>query len=299
MWVFLLTEILFFGGLFLVYTIYRTWYPEAFAAASHHLDIPLGTINTAVLIGSSLTMALAVQAAQLNARKGIMLFLVLTMILGGVFLGIKGVEYSHKFHEHLVPGALFQFEAQYFRPAQIFFSLYFIMTGLHALHMIIGMGLMIWMMAVGLQRHDSRRLLLACRGRRVVLALRRYRLDISLPAALSDRAARGRSLEWLSTQLITSSPGRSITRSSARYAADAITVGVAYIDLGPINTIAAIVIACFKAMIVVLYFMHVKFGTRLVKLTVIAGLYWMGILLTLTLSDYLTRGWGTYGQQVR
>jgi cytochrome c oxidase subunit IV len=79
----------------------------------------------------------------------------------------------------------------------------------------------------------------------------------------------------------------------------AITVGVAYIDLGPINTIVAIVIACVKAMIVVLYFMHVKYGTRLVKLTVIAGLYWMGILLTLTLSDYLTRGWGTYGQQVR
>lgn len=79
----------------------------------------------------------------------------------------------------------------------------------------------------------------------------------------------------------------------------AITVGAAYIDLGPMNTIVAIVIACIKAMIVVLYFMHVKFGTRLVKLTVIAGLYWMGILLTLTLSDYLTRGWGTYGQQVR
>jgi cytochrome c oxidase subunit 4 len=78
-----------------------------------------------------------------------------------------------------------------------------------------------------------------------------------------------------------------------------ITVAVSYIDLGPINSVAAIFIACLKAMIVVLYFMHVKFGTRLVKLTVIAGLYWMGILMTLTLSDYLTRGWGTYGQQLR
>jgi cytochrome c oxidase subunit IV len=78
-----------------------------------------------------------------------------------------------------------------------------------------------------------------------------------------------------------------------------VTVAIAYIDLGPINAVAAIAIACFKALIVVLYFMHVKFSTRLVKLTVIAGLYWMGILLTLTLSDYLTRGWGTYGQQVR
>jgi len=147
MWVFLLTEILFFGGLFLVYTIYRTWYHEAFASASHHLDIPLGTINTAVLIGSSLTMAMAVRAAQLSSRKGVMLFIVLTMVLGSVFLGIKGVEYSHKFHEHLIPGPHFAYaEPAFFRPAQIFFSLYFVMTGLHAAHMIVGMGLMIWML---------------------------------------------------------------------------------------------------------------------------------------------------------
>jgi cytochrome c oxidase subunit 4 len=77
-----------------------------------------------------------------------------------------------------------------------------------------------------------------------------------------------------------------------------VTVAVAYVDLGPVNTVAAIVIACFKAMIVVLYFMHVKYSTRLIKLTVVAGLYWMMILLALTLNDYLTRGWGTYGRQV-
>jgi len=148
MWVFLLTEILFFGGLFLVYTIYRGWYPQAFASASHHLDIPLGTINTAVLIGSSLTMAMAVHAAQLNSRKGIIVFIVLTMVLGTVFLGIKGLEYSHKFHEHLIPGLHFEYAAapQFVRHAQIFFSLYFVMTGLHAAHMIVGMGLMTWML---------------------------------------------------------------------------------------------------------------------------------------------------------
>jgi cytochrome c oxidase subunit 3 len=147
MWVFLLTEILFFGGLFLVYTIYRAWYPQAFASASHHLDIPLGTINTAVLIGSSLTMAMAVRAAQLSSRRGVMIFIALTMVLGSVFLGIKGVEYSHKFHEHLVPGPHFAYaQLEFFRPAQIFFSLYFMMTGLHAAHMIVGMGLMIWML---------------------------------------------------------------------------------------------------------------------------------------------------------
>ena len=78
-----------------------------------------------------------------------------------------------------------------------------------------------------------------------------------------------------------------------------ITVAVAYVDLGPLNTVAALAIAGFKAMIVVLYFMHVKYSTRLVKLTVVVGLYWMGILMALTLSDYLTRGWGTFGQQLR
>ena len=146
MWVFLVTEVLFFGGLFLVYSVYRTWYPQAFAAASHELDIMLGTINTAALITSSLTMALAVHAAQLGERKRLLLFLVLTMALGLTFLGIKGVEYYHKFAEHHVPGPSFQFEKEYARHAQLFFSLYFLMTGLHALHMIIGLGIMTWML---------------------------------------------------------------------------------------------------------------------------------------------------------
>ncbi len=146
MWVFLTTEVLFFGGLFLVYSVYRSLHPDAFAAASHELDVTLGTINTAVLITSSLTMALAVHAAQLGRRTTVMMFLVLTMVLGAVFLGIKSLEYYHKFTEHHVPGPTFQFEKEYIRHAQLFFSLYFMMTGLHALHMIIGMGIMLCML---------------------------------------------------------------------------------------------------------------------------------------------------------
>jgi cytochrome c oxidase subunit 3 len=146
MWVFLVTEVLFFGGLFLVYSIYRSWYTDAFAAASHELDITLGAINTAVLIASSLTMALAVHAAQVGQRRLLMLFLVATMVLGGVFIGIKGVEYYHKYVEHHIPGPSFQFEREHFRHAQIFFSLYFVMTGLHALHMIIGFGILLFML---------------------------------------------------------------------------------------------------------------------------------------------------------
>jgi cytochrome c oxidase subunit 3 len=143
MWLFLVTEILFFGGLFAAYMIYRLMYPRAFAEASHELDVVLGGINTAVLIGSSLTMAMAVWSAQLGRRSGQLLYLALTMGLGLVFLGIKAVEYSAKFEHHLVPGPNFRFDAAY-DPihSQLFFSLYFVMTGLHALHMVIGIGLM-------------------------------------------------------------------------------------------------------------------------------------------------------------
>ncbi len=146
MWVFLLTEILFFGGAFLVYTVYRHMYHDAFVVASHELDVALGTINTAVLIGSSLTMALAVHAAQTGSKRLIQIFLIVTIVLGCVFLGIKSVEYAHKFHEHHVPGPDFQFDAMYVGEAQIFFSLYFVMTGLHALHMIVGIGVMLVML---------------------------------------------------------------------------------------------------------------------------------------------------------
>jgi cytochrome c oxidase subunit III len=143
MWLFLVTEILFFGGLFTAYMIYRLMYPQAFAEASQELDVVLGGINTAVLIGSSLTMAMAVWAAQLGRRSSQMLFLGLTIGLGVVFLGIKAVEYSHKFEHHLVPGPNFRFEsARDPIHSQLFFSLYFVMTGLHALHMVVGIGLM-------------------------------------------------------------------------------------------------------------------------------------------------------------
>jgi len=148
MWVFLVTEVLFFGGMFLVYSVYRSWYTEAFAAASRELDLTLGATNTAVLIASSLTMALAVHAAQLGQRRTLMLFLLATMALGSVFLGIKGFEYYQKFVEHHVPGPSFQFEREYARQAQIFFSLYFMMTGLHALHMIVGFGIMTVMLVL-------------------------------------------------------------------------------------------------------------------------------------------------------
>jgi cytochrome c oxidase subunit 3 len=145
MWVFLITEVMFFGGMFTLYVVYRALYPEAFAYASHHLDIRLGATNTTVLITSSLTMALAVYGAQVGRQRLLIGALLVTMLLGSVFLVIKGFEYHHKFAEGLVPGAGFTYEGPDTPHAQLFFSLYFALTGFHALHMVIGLGLLTWL----------------------------------------------------------------------------------------------------------------------------------------------------------
>jgi len=152
-WLFLVTEIMFFGGLFAAYTIYRWLYLPAFEGGSHILDIRLGASNTVILLGSSLTMALSVRSAQTGNRRATVWCLILTMILGGIFLGVKGVEYHQKFVEHIVPSldwapegkVLSELAPGGLEHAQIYFFFYFAMTGLHALHMIIGMGLLLWL----------------------------------------------------------------------------------------------------------------------------------------------------------
>jgi cytochrome c oxidase subunit 3 len=144
MWLFLITEVLFFGGLFLAYMLYRVWYPAAWAEGSLELNVLLGGINTVVLIGSSLTMALAVRASQTGFQRATVVWLLGTMALGLTFLVIKYFEYAEKFHHHLVPGAHFQFPGTEAGQVELFFSLYFAMTGMHALHMIIGGGLLVW-----------------------------------------------------------------------------------------------------------------------------------------------------------
>jgi cytochrome c oxidase subunit 3 len=139
MWSFLITEVMMFGGLFTAYFFYKSSYTVAFQEGSNQLSVLLGGVNTAVLICSSLTMAMAVHAAQLGRRRMIILFLILTMLLGAAFLGIKVVEYSDKFEHHLVPGPSFQVDSAQPQNVQLFFGFYFVMTGLHALHMIVGM----------------------------------------------------------------------------------------------------------------------------------------------------------------
>jgi cytochrome c oxidase subunit 3 len=148
MWLFLVTEFMFFGGLFLAYLVYRTRFPEAFVEGSHSMDVVLGTINTAVLLTSSLTMALAVRAAEEARSRNLVQLLLATAVLGGVFLVVKAFEYHHKYEQHHVPLAGLPFEPANNPGLITFFNLYFLMTGLHALHIIIGLFVLLtlaWM----------------------------------------------------------------------------------------------------------------------------------------------------------
>ena len=178
MWIFLVTEILFFGGVFLTYTINRHQFPTAFGIGGNMLDLNLGFFNTVVLIASSFTMAMSVWSAQTSKKALVTLSLIATLVLGTVFLGIKVVEYKQKLDHHLIPGHSFDItycsknpsacgisgkalddEVKEIREgveteggvtalnahAQLYFSLYFGMTGSHALHMIVGAGLLLWL----------------------------------------------------------------------------------------------------------------------------------------------------------
>ena len=151
MWAFILTEVLTFGALFVAYTIYRAWNPDMFINANLLLDVNKGLLNTIVLIGSSLTMALAIWAIQLKKKKLSLIMLFVTFICAAIFLGIKYLEYEHKFHLGQLPGEYYSYmgpEIAHMNNPHIFFSIYFIMTGLHGLHVAIGMGLIAWLMVL-------------------------------------------------------------------------------------------------------------------------------------------------------
>jgi cytochrome c oxidase subunit 3 len=172
MWIFLVTEIMFFGGMFLAYTLYRSFYPMAFASGSNHLDITLGAVNTGVLILSSFTMAMAVYFTQTGKQRPQVICLIATLVLGLTFLGIKAKEYSDKNRDHLIPGRLIPgnpfnpavaqhgdedphklhlLEGATVKQVEMFYWIYFAMTGMHALHMIIGAGLLTFLLIYSLK----------------------------------------------------------------------------------------------------------------------------------------------------
>lgn len=152
MWAFLAQELLFFSGVFVAYAVYRSWYPETFRLASHQLDKQMGAINTVVLLFSSFTAAMAVRSAQVGNKKATGNFLLVTIGCACAFLVVKYFEYSHKFHAGLLPGRFFHPHAEHLAhgagplpdTASSFFSIYFMATGLHGIHVLVGIGVLIW-----------------------------------------------------------------------------------------------------------------------------------------------------------
>lgn len=145
-WLFLATEILMFGGLFVGYFLYQAKFPEMFAEGASFLDWRYGTVNTFVLLISSLTMALSIHYAQKNNKKLCVINLVITLLCAGAFMVIKYLEYSHKFHLGLFPGEAFSYAEATAPNLAMYFSFYFLMTGLHGSHVLIGMGLITWVL---------------------------------------------------------------------------------------------------------------------------------------------------------
>jgi cytochrome c oxidase subunit 3 len=139
MWTFLATEVLFFGGLIVGYFVYRFGYPADFAAGGRHTRIVIGAVNTGILLTSSFLVAWAVTAARLDLGRLAAALLVGATVLGAVFLALKGYEYLEEYREHLVPTVNFQFQPEYARGAMLFFMFYFAATGLHAVHVAIGL----------------------------------------------------------------------------------------------------------------------------------------------------------------
>ena len=144
MWLFLGTEVLLFAGLFTAYAVYRSLYPETFREASRHLDVALGTLNTVILLTSSLTVAMSVFYAREGKNKKVLLMIVLSILCGLAFLGIKGLEYAHKFEEGALPGKFYHYAEVKGPAASMFYSLYFLTTGLHGLHVVIGLSVLAW-----------------------------------------------------------------------------------------------------------------------------------------------------------
>lgn len=143
MWIFLATELMLFGGLFTAYTVYRAIYSAGFAEGSHHLDLLYAGPNTAVLLLSSLTMALGVRAAQLGKQRAMVRYLVLTAALGVIFMVIKGAEYAKHIHDGFLPGLAWSYAGPSAREVELFFVAYFLMTGLHAVHLVVAIGIVL------------------------------------------------------------------------------------------------------------------------------------------------------------
>ncbi|WP_249399287.1 cytochrome C oxidase subunit IV family protein [Chloracidobacterium thermophilum] len=314
MWLFLATEILLFGALFTAYAVYRYKFSEAFMVASSRMDWKMGGLNTLFLIVSSVTMVFAVSSAEKGRRGGLLGFLAATGFFGTLFLVVKYFEYKHHYLDHDIPGLNFQWTGapELANGAQIFFFLYFFMTGLHALHMVVGLGLLIWIFITAYQGKYSpstttRLRCSGCTGTSWTWSgfsfspcstclghtCRRAVADITE----SEATAMGQATQQPATHHAnghshahpTISPATYLLVLAALVIGTVVTVWTASMDLGAFNTPVALAIAIGKATLIILYFMHIRYSTWLTRTVVIGSFFFLIVLFGLTFADYLTR----------
>ena len=279
MWIFLATEVLFFGGLFAAYTVYRFGHGQAFLEAGRHQEWYLGCLNTILLLTSGFSMALAVQFARLGRLGGLLVSFAVTWVLGAAFLAVEGYEYYDKFQQHLFPGPSFRFSGSDPAGSQLFFVLYFTMTGLHMLHMLIGLILIAFFGLWAARSLHAPAPPQSLRGPRALLGLRRHRLAFPLSALLSGQPE-------MKVHVI-----QFLRVLGALYLFLALTSILAFLPLGSGNLLLNVGIAFIMAGLIALFFMRVKYSEPLVRLTSVAGLVWLSLMLGLMFLDYLSRPW--------
>ena len=271
MWLFLTTELLFFGPLFLVYGIYRFTHPAGFSIASAHAELTIGTINTVLLLTSSATFSAGLTRAEAGDNRFLFRACLATAFLGLLFLGLKGFEWKLDFDEGLFPGASFAISGPHAGAAQIFWSWYFIATGLHGLHMIVGIGLVLWVARAARRGEFSPVLFHAGRSRRSLLELCRY----GLAGAVSDHLSRRRIrlmrtwLLWLLLLVLA-----------------AIEFGVGHLKGGGGATPF---IGLLMAVLVAVGFMRLREAPGLAAVFALAGVFWICVLMGLGSMDPATR----------
>ena len=280
-WIFLASELIFFGGLFLGYAVYRVRYPEGFAAAGAEVNLALGVANTVLLLTSSVTMAFAVGAGRKGNSQAVIWGLLATLALGAAFLGVKSFEYMEDVRHHLIPGHP-DFPVETFG-AEMFFSFYWGMTAVHGVHMAIGLGV-ISVDGLGRAPRSDR---LARNGPSArpgpLLEPRRHRLDLPLSTPLS-RGAR---------MMAERTMKRLVLRLAAAYVAmlllTASAIAAAHLLPGLTSTLVLLGISLATAAIIVLAFMDVRHTDTVSRLSATIALGFLAVMFSLTFADELTR----------
>ena len=284
-WTFLATEVLFFGGVLLAYAIYRFNYHNAFAFGSHQLKESLGGANTAVLLTSSLTVALAVHFTHLHRRLVQLTASLITLALGLAFLAIKGTEYSIEYDDHLIPAINFHLNAAeptVFPARRTLHGLLLLPNPPprhpharrpRAPHLPAHRRLARFLLSQPPQHH---------RNHRPLLALRRPRLDFPLPTPLYGEVMPHAAKQSVPSLLVI---------HAALIILLLATIGANTLPLGPFSLVVALLIAVAKAFLVIFFFMHVRFASKVTWIFVTCGFLWLSMLFCMTFADYLTRTW--------